>query len=1354
MRIERILTGFALACSCLPVSVGAATSLGRSYSFGFENGNLLRNWSFERTADNWQDDLMVGSRIRAKSASFDAVSGSYVGCVYGTNSTGSTVAKLSSELFPVEESKQYTLSFYVKNTSITAGVHPIIWFYSNQSGSAGALLASSVGTNYTAYANWTLVSLTVTSPAKSAYAKVALAEMGNNQGGTFYFDDVVLEKAATATDRTTVREAVSFFDGDGQVLESQMKIAGGGNNAASRTYLVQATELDAQRRPIKSYSPFLNSGNPDYDAAYATKAATYNNGSNGMESQGSTPFSKAEYWNEPGDPVSASYQNGDTWSGIAVKSGSYFVGNLTVPANPQSPPTDNNEQPYLLSWNKDVEDRYSYSWTNQRGELVQTAVKSGSNWLYTRYEYFPDGRLKKTLTPLDVPGDPAHQEFREITNYNSAGQVISSYTKDRGLRKFWYNRLGNMRFSRHEAQANDEYDFTDYDFLDRPISTGTQVVGSLSQSMVDQRSVSGSNKVEQKGYLYDNLDAFASRTGFALSAILPGKTVGVNGHGRLVCDFNFNRGVGPAFLTAQDKFIATFYNYNKYGEVTETYKFIGPIRDVARKIHKATYAYDGRHRLLSMTLLDNQTSPATLSFQQYTYDALDRVVRINGLGGKLLSTYQYNDWGGIKNVVLGSAATGTRVDYVYHARGWLKAISAVSLLNGHFIFQQFLGYEGKSLSSSTVPAPLQARLDGSISQQLYKYTSDMNSLGPVRMFDYQYDDLNRVVTADARKNSNANPLSSNQAIVQSSLAWTDTEDMDTRATFDDVGRMQTHRNGVSAADAAAYSYQADSYKLDHVTGKLSSGSARDASPAGTFEYDGRGRMTADNSKKMHIHYGWDDMPVEFAVESPSGFLLSDLNFYDADGQRITRLQVETPMLVLITAMDPPFLVKRPIVRADEMAKPVSSISDVNLIVNGNRRWAEQYADAWQVASSSGSTALSGISGQIGEITSSGTYRFFIKNNLGSTVATVDDQGGYASGRAMDYLSYGSSKDLKTNGQDPVAQKFTGKELELATGLYAFGARWFDPELALWASPDPARQFSNPYSYGGNPINGVDPDGTCIDGFTTFWCAVGIFAFVASTILYVDQEMDRAEQNQPGENPGVGFSVGSNGFQFYFTNNGADTRTQVEAYKSIDPDATASAQNETNKAVDNYLYGDPVLNFKSGVFIDQSPWTPHLRNTGPATPEAYPGWISATNRIKQGVGDQYDYLQVSPQHQFNVNVGRPTGRVVATLPTLVVPGGREIRALQGTVRAVEGIEANVFVHSLKYAPRVRMRALEDPVSHNFPYSFDDLILNQNAIPKNNGYRYFQQEGFMNGKQGVFEIGVTKDGIIDHRFFRPY
>ncbi|WP_438039231.1 RHS repeat domain-containing protein [Sorangium sp. So ce128] len=78
-----------------------------------------------------------------------------------------------------------------------------------------------------------------------------------------------------------------------------------------------------------------------------------------------------------------------------------------------------------------------------------------------------------------------------------------------------------------------------------------------------------------------------------------------------------------------------------------------------------------------------------------------------------------------------------------------------------------------------------------------------------------------------------------------------------------------------------------------------------------------------------------------------------------------------------------------------------------------------------------------------------------------------------------------------------AYVFTGKELDQATGLYYFGARYYDPRSSVWLSPDPILDeymdggpsggVFNPgnlglYSYTlNNPVNLVDPDGRSAQG---------------------------------------------------------------------------------------------------------------------------------------------------------------------------------------------------------------------------------------------------------------------------------
>src|SRR5690606_19072872 len=74
--------------------------------------------------------------------------------------------------------------------------------------------------------------------------------------------------------------------------------------------------------------------------------------------------------------------------------------------------------------------------------------------------------------------------------------------------------------------------------------------------------------------------------------------------------------------------------------------------------------------------------------------------------------------------------------------------------------------------------------------------------------------------------------------------------------------------------------------------------------------------------------------------------------------------------------------------------------------------------------------------------------------------------------------------------------FNGKEMDISTGLFHYGARHYDPRLGLWMSPDPilakymqtgdglgVHSPRNLWLYsmtGNNPVNFIDRDGKCYD----------------------------------------------------------------------------------------------------------------------------------------------------------------------------------------------------------------------------------------------------------------------------------
>jgi len=133
------------------------------------------------------------------------------------------------------------------------------------------------------------------------------------------------------------------------------------------------------------------------------------------------------------------------------------------------------------------------------------------------------------------------------------------------------------------------------------------------------------------------------------------------------------------------------------------------------------------------------------------------------------------------------------------------------------------------------------------------------------------------------------------------------------------------------------------------------------------------------------------------------------------------------------------------------------------------------------------TLFSGVSFAYAENSDEQIF-YYLHDNLGGIDAVVDENGNVV--ERKDYLPYGDERLVNGNADENYG--FTGKEQDDETGLYYYGARYYDQKIGRFTQIDPLvlnesekplsdilqnPQELNGYSYAlNNPLKYVDPNG--------------------------------------------------------------------------------------------------------------------------------------------------------------------------------------------------------------------------------------------------------------------------------------
>jgi RHS repeat-associated protein len=110
-----------------------------------------------------------------------------------------------------------------------------------------------------------------------------------------------------------------------------------------------------------------------------------------------------------------------------------------------------------------------------------------------------------------------------------------------------------------------------------------------------------------------------------------------------------------------------------------------------------------------------------------------------------------------------------------------------------------------------------------------------------------------------------------------------------------------------------------------------------------------------------------------------------------------------------------------------------------------------------------------------------TFQYYYHpDHLGNSSYITDASGEVY--QHLEYFPFGESFVVEQSNGQRTPYLYNGKELDDVTGLYYYGARYYDPVTSIWENVDPSWDLpqqvdESPYAYvGNNPVVFSDPDG--------------------------------------------------------------------------------------------------------------------------------------------------------------------------------------------------------------------------------------------------------------------------------------
>ncbi|HET7115702.1 MAG TPA: hypothetical protein VFI29_04395, partial [Hanamia sp.] len=591
----------------------------------------------------------------------------------------------------------------------------------------------------------------------------------------------------------------------------------------------------------------------------------------------------------------------------------------------------------------------------------------------------------------------------------------------------------------------------------------------------------------------------------------------------------------------------TYYAYDIHGNVDtllQDYRLGAMSNHGYNRFKEIAYNYD----LISGKVNEVDYNPGNVDqfYHRYEYDAENRITDVytsdhkTYVGHKNLEEheafYQYYKHGPLARAVIGQQQV-QGLDYAYTLEGWLKGVNSTTLqsASGSGVFtdmggdgvvaspNQFVAQDayGFSLNYFTLDyAPINQGVSpfpgfSGLFPTGYSYKSlyngnisamavNIGKLNTPLLYNYQYDQLNRITAMDAFTGLNQSTNTWNQPLSA-------TTDYKERISYDANGNIQTYfRNGTIAGgtplamDNLTYNYTKDANgqlqnnKLTSVSDAVAAGNYPndiDDQSANNYGYDAIGNMTSDVAGSI-TSITWTVYGKISSITKTDGSTISYT--YDAAGNRISK--TVTPAVGNPTTTwymrdaSGNVMAVYTVTGSDSLYQTEQHLYGSSRLGIFNRNInADAQLPTGTDANLIGKYVISYFTRH--------HKNYELSNHLGNVQAIVSDNKVGVDSNSDGIIDYYTAYVVNVNDYYPFGMEMPGRTFNAGNYRYGYGdhekldeiygignaidlgGRLLDARLGRTSSPDPERQVypgTSPYVYAiGNPINVIDPDGKLI-----------------------------------------------------------------------------------------------------------------------------------------------------------------------------------------------------------------------------------------------------------------------------------